>query len=42
MQAQPIKVDKNDARYEALRRGFNQRWIAAPDYVVVAICSAPP
>ncbi|MET9550721.1 FAD-binding protein [Streptomyces sp. NPDC006627] len=36
MQAQPIKVDKNGARYEALRRGFNQRWIAAPDYVVVA------
>ncbi|PNG20774.1 FAD-binding oxidoreductase, partial [Streptomyces cahuitamycinicus] len=36
MPAHPIEVDKNDARYEALRRGFNQRWIATPDYVVVA------
>ncbi|OEJ41903.1 hypothetical protein BGK70_30605 [Streptomyces agglomeratus] len=25
-----------DARYDALRRGFNQRWIADPAYVVVA------
>jgi hypothetical protein len=34
--AGPIEVDSNDVRYEALRRGFNQRWIAKPDYVVVA------
>ncbi|GHI08158.1 isoquinoline biosynthesis protein [Streptomyces cellostaticus] len=32
----PIEVGPGDARYEALRRGFNQRWIASPDYVVVA------
>ncbi|MET9833697.1 BBE domain-containing protein [Streptomyces sp. NPDC006385] len=33
----PTEVGPGDARYEALRRGFNQRWIAAPDYVVVAV-----
>jgi hypothetical protein len=32
----PIEVGPGDARYEALRRGFNQRWIARPDHVVVA------
>ncbi|MGW7051458.1 FAD-dependent oxidoreductase [Streptomyces sp. NPDC054887] len=32
----PIEVHPSDARYDALRRGFNQRWIASPDYVVVA------
>jgi FAD/FMN-containing dehydrogenase len=31
-----IEVGPGDARYEALRRGFNQRWIATPDHVVVA------
>ncbi len=36
MPAQPIEVSPDDARYDALRRGFNQRWIAQPDYVVVA------
>jgi FAD/FMN-containing dehydrogenase len=36
MPAQPIEVCPDDARYDALRRGFNQRWIAHPDYVVVA------
>ncbi|MGW0423885.1 FAD-binding oxidoreductase [Streptomyces sp. NPDC003015] len=36
MPAQPIEVRPGDARYDALRRGFNQRWIAHPDYVVVA------
>ncbi|BCM65137.1 hypothetical protein EASAB2608_00471 [Streptomyces sp. EAS-AB2608] len=34
--AKPIEVGPGDARYEALRRGFNQRWIARPDHVVVA------
>ncbi|MBC9725460.1 FAD-dependent oxidoreductase [Streptomyces sp. TRM68367] len=34
--AGPTEVGPGDARYEALRRGFNQRWIATPDYVVVA------
>lgn len=29
-----------DARYDALRRGFNQRWIADPAYVVVATSAA--
>ncbi|MEV6393602.1 BBE domain-containing protein [Streptomyces sp. NPDC051907] len=29
------EVGPGDARYEALRRGFNQRWIATPDYVTV-------
>ncbi|MGW0311021.1 FAD-dependent oxidoreductase [Streptomyces flavidovirens] len=36
MAANPIEVSPGDARYDALRRGFNQRWIATPDYVVVA------
>jgi hypothetical protein len=36
MPAQPIEIRPDDARYDALRRGFNQRWIAQPDYVVVA------
>lgn len=36
MTTQPIEVRPDDARYDALRRGFNQRWIAEPDYVVVA------
>lgn len=36
MAVNPIEVHKNDARYDAFRRGFNQRWIANPDYVVVA------
>ncbi|WP_210589063.1 FAD-binding oxidoreductase [Streptomyces sp. GESEQ-35] len=36
MPAQPIEVKPSDERYDALRRGFNQRWIAHPDYVVVA------
>ncbi|MEU8912618.1 BBE domain-containing protein [Streptomyces nigrescens] len=31
-----IEVGPGDARYEALRRGFNQRFIATPDYVSVA------
>ncbi|WP_432145692.1 FAD-dependent oxidoreductase [Streptomyces sp. bgisy084] len=30
-----IEVRQGDARYEALRRGFNQRFIATPDYVSV-------
>ncbi|WP_406473374.1 FAD-binding oxidoreductase [Streptomyces platensis] len=30
-----IEVGRGDARYEALRRGFNQRFIATPDYVSV-------
>ncbi|MGG2460882.1 FAD-dependent oxidoreductase [Streptomyces sp. RGM 3693] len=30
------EVRPGDARYEALRRGFNQRFIATPDYVTVA------
>ncbi|MFF9780763.1 FAD/FMN-containing dehydrogenase [Streptomyces sp. SceaMP-e96] len=30
-----IEVGPGDARYEALRRGFNQRFIATPDYVSV-------
>ncbi|MFI1617596.1 FAD-dependent oxidoreductase [Streptomyces lydicus] len=29
------EVGPGDARYEALRRGFNQRFIATPDYVAV-------
>ncbi|MGW1378378.1 FAD-dependent oxidoreductase [Streptomyces sp. NPDC002446] len=29
------EVGPGDARYEALRRGFNQRFIATPDYVSV-------
>ncbi|MET9506736.1 FAD-binding protein [Streptomyces sp. NPDC006622] len=36
MSVSPIEVSPGDARYDALRRGFNQRWIAHPDYVVVA------
>ena len=32
----PTEVGPGDPRYEALRRGFNQRWIARPEYVVVA------
>ncbi|MGW0581639.1 FAD-dependent oxidoreductase [Streptomyces sp. NPDC002920] len=36
MSVSPIEVGPEDARYDALRRGFNQRWIAEPDYVVVA------
>lgn len=36
MPKSPIEVVPSDARYDALRRGFNQRWIAQPDYVVVA------
>ncbi|MGX1880860.1 hypothetical protein [Streptomyces sp. NPDC055287] len=36
MIAGPIEVGPDDARYDALHRGFNQRWIATPDYVVVA------
>ncbi|MFD5478223.1 FAD-binding oxidoreductase [Streptomyces hawaiiensis] len=36
MPEQPIEIRPDDARYDALRRGFNQRWIAQPDYVVVA------
>ncbi|APY90243.1 FAD-binding protein [Streptomyces alfalfae] len=36
MTTQPIEVTADDARYDALRRGFNQRWIAEPDYIVVA------
>jgi hypothetical protein len=36
MPASPIEVVPSDPRYDALRRGFNQRWIAQPDYVVVA------
>ncbi|MCX4761752.1 BBE domain-containing protein [Streptomyces sp. NBC_01275] len=36
----PIEVGPGDARYEALRRGFNQRWIASPDYIVVASSTA--
>ncbi|WP_327228108.1 BBE domain-containing protein [Streptomyces platensis] len=30
-----IEVGRGDSRYEALRRGFNQRFIASPDYVSV-------
>ncbi|MFI6983493.1 FAD-binding oxidoreductase [Embleya sp. NPDC050154] len=36
MPTNPIEVGSGDARYDALRRGFNQRWIARPDYVAVA------
>ncbi|WP_031512135.1 FAD-dependent oxidoreductase [Streptomyces sp. NRRL F-5123] len=36
MSTHPIEVTPGDARYDALRRGFNQRWIATPDSVVVA------
>lgn len=36
MPTHPIEVTPGDARYDALRRGFNQRWIATPDSVVVA------
>ncbi|MDH6123777.1 FAD-binding protein [Kitasatospora sp. GP82] len=36
MPTSPIEVVPRDPRYDALRRGFNQRWIADPDYVVVA------
>ncbi|MEV6946762.1 BBE domain-containing protein [Streptomyces sp. NPDC051172] len=32
----PTEVGPGDLRYEALRRGFNQRWIANPEYIVVA------
>ncbi|GAA2236294.1 BBE domain-containing protein [Kitasatospora cystarginea] len=34
--SRPIEVGPGDRRYDALRRGFNQRWIAEPEYVVVA------
>jgi hypothetical protein len=33
-------VRRGDDRYEALRRGFNQRWIATPDYVSVVRSTA--
>ncbi|MGW2050494.1 FAD-dependent oxidoreductase [Streptomyces sp. NPDC001858] len=36
----PTEVGPGDPRYEALRRGFNQRWVASPDYVVVATSTA--
>ncbi|MFE1315128.1 FAD-dependent oxidoreductase [Streptomyces sp. NPDC058755] len=36
----PTEVGPGDPRYEALRRGFNQRWVAGPDYVVVAASTA--
>ncbi|WP_447034747.1 FAD-binding oxidoreductase [Streptomyces sp. DSM 118878] len=36
MPTHPIEVTPDDVRYDALRRGFNQRWIARPDHVVVA------
>ncbi|MEU0937533.1 FAD-binding protein [Embleya sp. NPDC005971] len=36
MSTHDIEVGSGDPRYDALRRGFNQRWIASPDYVVVA------
>ncbi|WBO68356.1 FAD-binding oxidoreductase [Streptomyces camelliae] len=36
----PIEVGPGDDRYEALRRGFNQRWIASPEHVVVATSTA--
>ncbi|MFI9772965.1 FAD-dependent oxidoreductase [Streptomyces sp. NPDC052415] len=29
------EVRAGDLRYDALRRGFNQRWIASPEYVAV-------
>ncbi|MGA4948028.1 FAD-binding oxidoreductase [Streptomyces lydicamycinicus] len=35
-----IEVGRGDARYEALRRGFNQRFIATPDYVSVVSSTA--
>lgn len=31
-----IRVTKDDERYEALSQGFNQRWVAAPDYIAMA------
>jgi FAD/FMN-containing dehydrogenase len=30
-----ITVTRDDARYDALRQGFNQRWVATPDYIKV-------
>ncbi|MFJ9866846.1 hypothetical protein [Streptomyces sp. NPDC101165] len=32
----PTEAGPGDPRYEALRRGFSQRWVAGPDHVVVA------
>jgi FAD/FMN-containing dehydrogenase len=31
-----VKVTKDDERYEALSQGFNQRWVASPDYIALA------
>ncbi|MGW0561611.1 FAD-binding oxidoreductase [Streptomyces sp. NPDC003016] len=36
MPATPIDITSADHRYDALRRGFNQRWIAEPDNVFLA------
>ncbi|MFB7665503.1 FAD-dependent oxidoreductase [Kitasatospora sp. NPDC056138] len=36
MHVGPVEVVPGDERYDALRRGFNQRWIADPDRIVVA------
>jgi FAD/FMN-containing dehydrogenase len=30
------EIVPGDARYQALRRGFNQRWVATPAYIAVA------
>ncbi|WP_307168329.1 hypothetical protein [Streptomyces sp. B3I7] len=35
MTTQQIGVKTGNARYDALRHGLNQRWIARPDYVAV-------
>jgi FAD/FMN-containing dehydrogenase len=30
------RITKDDDRYEALSQGFNQRWVATPDYIAMA------
>lgn len=40
MTTQQIGVKTGNARYDALRHGLNQRWIARPDYVVVTTRNA--